>query len=319
MFNILKELHQIGVLGINERIGRFILPHNKRADYPLVDNKILTAKRALEFGVKMPENFLNIDSFGELKNIGEKLLKFKSFVIKPAHGSQGNGIIVIKDVVQKDGEDYFVRSNNDLLSIDEITHHISSILSGLYSLSGQPDQAIIQEKIVIHPVFEKYSFGGIPDIRVIVYQGYPIMSMVRLPTRESNGRANLHQGAIGAGLLISTGEAINAVYKNTVVTHHPDTNHDIRTLQIPYWDDVLLLAAKCYEMVKMGYIGVDIVITPESGPILLELNARPGLGIQIANLSGLKPRLKLINSITLNSDPSERVKFAKLQFHAGFR
>jgi len=294
---IFSELKELGILGINNRVGRYILRHNKRANYPLVDNKVLTAERARAWGIATPENYYIIENYGTLKNLGAKLEKLDSFVIKPAKGSQGNGIIVIKEVIREGEKIFFRRSNDKIMDIDEIKHHLSGILSGLYSLSGQSDIAIIQAKIDKHPIFDQYSFGGIPDIRVIVFMGFPVMSMVRLPTKASDGRANLHQGAIGAGLDLSTGHTNNAVIRNQVITHHPDTGHELSGLKLPFWREILELSARCYDMVGLGYLGADIVLTPDQGPIILELNARPGLGIQIANLAGLVPRLEKIQSL----------------------
>lgn len=295
---IFSELKKLGILGINNRVGRYILRHNKRENYPLVDNKVLTAQRAEAWGIAMPENYLVIKNYGSLKNLHLKLENYPSFVIKPANGSQGNGIIVIKEIIKEvKGEEVrflYRRSNDKLMDIDEIKHHISGILSGLYSLTGHSDAAIIQSKIDKHPIFDKISVGGIPDIRVIVYEGYPVMCMVRLPTVASDGRANLHQGAIGAGLNLKDGKTNNAVIRNQVVTHHPDTGHELVGLTMPYWREILELASQCFDMVELGYIGADIVLTPDRGPILLELNARPGLAIQIANLAGLVPRLEKI-------------------------
>ena len=207
------------------------------------------------------------------------------------------------------------RSNDKLMDIEEVKHHISGILSGLYSLSGQSDTAIIQSKIDKHPIFDNYSYGGIPDIRVIVFEGYPVMSMVRLPTKSSDGRANLHQGAIGAGINLADGSTNNAVIKNQVIDVHPDTGHKLVGLKLPFWREILELAAQCYDMVELGYLGADIVLTPDRGPILLELNARPGLGIQIANLAGLVPRLEKIRlEAPKNLLAKERVDFSMKNF-----
>ncbi len=316
---IFKELGEMGILGINNRVGRYILRHNKRKFYPLVDNKVLTAERAEAWGIAMPENYMVIKNYGTLKNLQGKLKNYSSFVIKPANGSQGNGIIVIKEIVtEMKGEEvqYFYRRSNDkLMDVDEVKHHISGILSGLYSLTGHSDTAIIQAKIDKHPIFEKYSYGGIPDIRVIVYEGYPVMSMVRLPTKSSDGRANLHQGAIGVGLNLKDGAANNAVIRNQVIKYHPDTGHELMGLKLPFWREILELASQCYDMVELGYLGADIVLTPDQGPILLELNARPGLAIQIANLAGLVPRLERITpEISKNLSAKERVDFAMKNF-----
>lgn len=317
---IFRELYEMGILGINNRVGRYILRHNKRENYPLVDNKVLTARRAEAWGIATPENYLVVENYGTLKNIHKKLLNYDSFVIKPANGSQGNGIIVIKEVIKEvkaNGEVKVLcrRSNDKIMEIEEVSHHISGILSGLYSLSGQSDTAIIQAKIDKHPIFDDYSFGGIPDIRVIVFDGFPVMSMVRLPTRSSDGRANLHQGAIGAGISLSTGKTTNAVIKNQVVDVHPDTGHKLVGLKLPFWPEILELSARCYDMVELGYLGVDIVLTPDQGPILLELNARPGLAIQIANLSGLVPRLeKITKEAPKDLSAKERAAFSLKHF-----
>lgn len=316
---IFKDLKTMGILGINNRVGRYILRHNKRKFYPLVDNKVLTAQRAEAWGIATPENYLIVENYGSLKNLHLKLLDYDSFVIKPAKGSQGNGIIVIKEIIkeEKNGEIRVLcrRSNDKLMEIEEVKHHISGILSGLYSLSGQSDIAIIQEKIDKHPIFDQYSYGGIPDVRVIVFEGYPVMSMVRLPTKSSDGRANLHQGAIGAGLNLSNGWTNNAVIRNQIIDTHPDTGHHLSGLKLPFWREILELAAHCYDMVGLGYLGADIVLTPDHGPILLELNARPGLGIQIANLDGLVPRLeKIRNEAPKNALAKDRVDYSMKNF-----
>ena len=317
---IFRDLKEMGILGINNRVGRYILRHNKRANYPLVDNKVLTAQRAEAWGIATPENYLVVENYGSLKNLHIKLLNYESFVIKPANGSQGNGIIVIKEIIKeqdKNGEVRILcrRSNDKLMDIEEVKHHISGILSGLYSLAGQSDTAIIQAKIDKHPIFDLYSYGGIPDIRVIVFEGFPVMSMVRLPTKASDGRANLHQGAIGAGLNLANGWTNNAVIRNQVVDIHPDTGHNLMGLKLPFWKEILELAARCHDMVELGYLGADIVLTPDHGPILLELNARPGLGIQIANLAGLVPRLEKIRlEAPKNLLARERVEFSMKHF-----
>ena len=316
---IFRDLEELGILGINNRVGRYILRHNKRSNYPLVDDKVLTAQRAETWGIAMPQNFMIIENYGSLKNFHLKIQNYESFVIKPANGSQGNGIIVIKEIIkeERNGITRILcrRSNDKLMDIEEVKHHISGILSGLYSLKGHSDTAIIQAKIDKHSIFDNYSYGGIPDIRVIVFEGYPVMSMVRLPTKSSDGRANLHQGAIGAGINLSDGSTNNAVIKNQVVDIHPDTGHKLVGLKIPFWRESLELAAQCYDMVELGYLGADIVLTPDQGPILLELNARPGLGIQIANLAGLVPRLEKIRlKAPKNLLAHERVDFSMKNF-----
>ena len=141
------------------------------------------------------------------------------------------------------------------------------------------------------------------------------MAMVRLPTRTSDGRANLHQGAIGAGIDIATGRTLTAVMNNKIILEHPDTGNDVTNVEVPNWDTLLRLASSCYELTSLGYQGVDIVLDRDLGPLILELNARPGLNIQIANNAGLLSRLNLVKQRQGQlANIEDRVSFAKQHF-----
>ena len=156
-----------------------------------------------------------------------------------------------------------------------------------------------------------------PDLRVIVLKGYPVMAMLRLATHASDGRANLHQGAVGVGIDIGTGNALHAVQFGKPVHRHPDTRKAFTELSIPHWDKLLSLAAAGYEMTGLGYLGVDIVLDQDQGPMIIELNARPGLSIQIANNAGLLPRIKMVEALQyIDPNPESRVDFSKKFFSA---
>ena len=233
---------------------------------------------------------------------------------KPAHGSGGDGILVISG---RRGEKYR-RSNGQLMAREEFNHHLSNGLSGLFSLGGQPDHLLVEYCVQFDPIFERVSYRGVPDVRIIVFMGYPVMAMIRLPTRMSDGKANLHQGAIGVGIDIPTGITKRGVWGTEIIREHPDTEHSIVGLSIPRWDDLLHMAAHCYELSGLGYVGVDFVLDKNLGPLILELNARPGLAIQIANGNGLQHRLEkveaLITKREASTDPAERVAFARQHF-----
>ncbi len=294
---MLASFKKLGILGINRRVAQYILPNNDRADYPVVDDKVLTDERLRKNGLAMPENYAVIASQGDLRFIKEQLVDFKDgFVIKPASGSQGNGIVVIDKIIKEEDRTYFVKASGQRLVTDQIRYHVSSIISGLYSLSGLTDKAIIQEKLRPHPIFKKYSFGGIPDIRVIVFKGYPVMAMVRLPTKASDGKANLHQAAVGCGIDLKTGRVCGAVCQDQKIEYHPDTKNKFSDLVIPQWMDILTLSAQVFDYCPLGYMGVDIILDPDKGPMILEINARPGLSIQLANHQGLIHPLEAIEA-----------------------
>ena len=213
-------------------------------------------------------------------------------MIKPAHGAGGDGIVVVTHQVF----DRYRLINGEMWTVDDLAYHVSCLLSGAYSLSGHPDTVLIERRVIVDPVFSSISHEGVPDIRVISLLGYPAMAMLRLPTRISNGKANLHQGAIGVGIDIRTGITQGGVLHHDVIDYHPDTLHSTVGLTVPYWDKILNIAAAAYELTGLGYLGVDIVLDKFEGPLMLELNARPGLNIQIANRMGVLQRYEAIEA-----------------------
>ena len=303
-----RHLRSLGLLGMNQRNGDYVLRYNQRRFYPLVDDKLRTKKLALSAGIAVPELYAVIEAEYQIANLPKLLEPYDEFVIKPAHGSGGEGIMIVKGR----RKDSYQKLNGMLLSHEEVGHHISNILSGMYSLGGQPDAALIEYRVDFDPVFEHVSYQGVPDIRTIVFRGVPVMSMLRLPTRQSDGKANLHQGAIGVGINFANGHTTGGVWRDDLIEIHPDSGYSIYDLAIPGWEDILLLSASCQELVSLGYIGVDIVLDSKLGPLMLEINARPGLSIQLANRKGLLPRLERIEKIkTIPTSPAERVALAK--------
>jgi len=236
--------------------------------------------------VPTPEVFAILAAHSALRHLPSLLAGRPDFVLKPNRGAGGRGILVISG---REG-DAFVRHNGERLTFSAIQQHVSSIISGMFSLGERPDEALIQQRVVADPVFARISYLGTPDLRVILYKHVPIMAMVRLPTRQSGGRANLHQGAIGTGVDLATGITTHAVLNNQAAQCHPDTGASVLGVEVPYWPQILDMSCRVSKVVGMGYLGVDIVLDRRQGPLLLEANARPGLAIQIANGQGLIPR-----------------------------
>ncbi|MCB0392441.1 MAG: hypothetical protein KDD58_14215 [Bdellovibrionales bacterium] len=301
------------ILTNNFRISQLIQKYNQREDYPIVDNKILTAKKAQTFNVPIPENLLFIETHGQLKPKLEILSKLDdSFVVKPSEGTQGGGILIVDKVSSTNDSDHIFHTTRlGSLNIYEFKHYLSGILSGLYSLKGHKDFILIQEKISNINVFHEISPSGIPDIRIIVLLGFPIMAMIRFPTLLSGGRGNLHLGAVGSGIHLQSGKIFHSIQNNRSIDIHPDTGKQLLGLKIPLWEDVLELAARSSEIARIGYLGVDIVVDKNKGALLLEMNARPGLSIQLANQKGLRGA---INTVLKKAPPDlnykDRVKWS---------
>lgn len=306
------KLKKKGIMGMNQRNSGYIGRYNPRRLYPLVDNKLKTKIIAREANVTTPALLGVISMQAEVETVEQFIIDTPGFVIKPAKGSGGKGILVITKI--KNGRYYKPNGNEETLA--DIKRHVTDILAGLFSLGGSADVAVVEGLIQFDSAFDGFSFEGVPDVRVIVFKGFPVMAMMRLSTAASDGKANLHQGAVGVGIDIATGKAVNAVQFDLPIERHPDTDKELKLLNVPKWERLIYLAASCYEMSGMGYLGTDMVLDRDLGPMLLELNARPGLAIQIANGTGILPRLKLIESLTNAAQMTveERVAFCKKHF-----
>jgi alpha-L-glutamate ligase-like protein len=214
----------------------------------------------------------------------DQLETLDGFAMKPAKGSGGKGIWIIHG---RHGEAFLKSSGAEVRRAD-LRRHISNTLAGLYSLGGGADAVIVEDLIRLDASFEGLSHEGIPDIRVIVFNGYPVMAMLRLATHASDGKANLHQGAVGVGLDLSSGRCASAVQFDRRIAAHPDTGKPLRDIVIRDWAAILELAARCFEMTRLGYLGTDIVIDRDRGPMLLEgLPARELLGAGVGRLRTL--------------------------------
>ncbi|MFD2256233.1 alpha-L-glutamate ligase-like protein [Luteolibacter algae] len=314
-FRTPKELRELGVVGINMRNARFLLPNNPRRLYDLVDNKLRTKALAEAEGMTVAE------TYGVLRtphdaNIVEKILKGKeAFVIKPTRGSGGKGIMVID---KKVGKNYIKPSGTEVTPGD-LKNHVSNILAGLFSLGGKRDYALIEYRVQPATLLTDMSFQGAPDIRVVMLHGYPVMAMLRASTKESDGRSNLHQGAVGVGIDIATGMSVRAIHHGKPITYHPDLGISLIGVQMPDWETILEMAVTCQEMTGLGYLGVDIMIDENKGPLMIEVNARPGLAIQMANGIGLLKRLEPIvieHKRNPGADRAAKIAYSKKHFRA---
>lgn len=308
-----SELRRLGVIGLNQRNGKYLLPNNNRRYYRRVDDKLVTKMLALEMKLAVPELYHVFDTQRSLKKISTALEGRDSFVLKPSRGSGGRGVLVIKG---RRGNK-FVKASGVSMTEAEIEIHASEILGGMFSLGGNRDVAMVEACINCHEAVAKISYQGAPDVRVIMLHGYPVMAMLRVATRQSDGKANLHRGAIGIGVDLATGITIHAIHHGSPVTRHPDLDTPLIGQQIPQWEKVLEISSRGYEMTGLGYLGADLIIDEHRGPVVIELNARPGLAIQLANGTGLRHRFEQVKARKLkfpNESWDERIAFSLASF-----
>ncbi len=299
MFN-LRKYNQF--LTKNER-NKIYLRKNSASGKVIADSKFKTKKIISKAGVSVPKLIGRFKTEQELNKFRWEDLE-GNFVIKPESGYGGEGILIIR---KKMADNKFLMMNGKIIEISDIKLHCEEILAGKYSLHAMSDKVLVEERIKIHPLFLALTRVGTPDIRVIVYNNVPVMAMFRIPTEKSGGKANLQQGALGLGLDLATGittfgiegkgEEIYRIYD-----FGKKKNRKVNGIKIPFWREIMETAINCQKAVpSLGFMGVDVVLDKEKGPMVLEVNARPGLSIQICNKAGLKLRMEKVDEIMVRS------------------
>jgi len=299
-------------LGINRRNHAYLFAYNPRRGYAVVDDKRATKAVLAAHGLPAPMLHAACEAQWDVRRLGEQLAGWPDFVLKPARGAGGAGIVVI---VGRD-EEAFVKASGERLRRRDLEAHACDVIAGTFSHRGAEDVLLVEDRVVPDPVLARLAHRGVPDVRVLVFRGVPVLAMLRLPTRHSDGRANLHLGGVGVGIDLATGRTTTAVVGRRLVTVHPDLGHPLAGVPVPAWDEVLLLATRAADAVQLGYVGVDVVHDARCGPLVLELNARPGLAIQIANRRGLRPLLDAVAAASVPAAAPARVALGQ-QLSAG--
>ena len=290
---------------MNRRNLTLISEYNSPRNMRLVDDKTITKRLALEAGIPAPGLYGLVHNTRDCSRVDHFIDRQVGAVIKPAKGSQGQGILVITEHYEANWR----KANGQCVYADDLNYHTINVVSGLFSLGGQPDKAMVEERVQFTDHFNDIAVKGVPDIRVIVLKGVPIAAMLRLPTSESDGKANLHRGGVGAGVDLCTGKTYGAMHHGLRIKEHPDTKNTLDGVAIPHWETILEMSARAYDITQLGYLGVDIVLDKERGPLLLELNARPGISIQVANGKGLLSRIQHIESLNTEGLSADKRAF----------
>ncbi|MEM1336286.1 MAG: sugar-transfer associated ATP-grasp domain-containing protein [Bacteroidota bacterium] len=288
---MLKKMFRVnnplGVVGLNRRNIEFIYPHNQREHYTLADDKVKAKCILHENNIACASTFAVIERISQIKTLWAGLQHHSALVLKPARGCGGGGIKILKK--DKNGQ---WQSSGKILTNAEIFQHITRIISGVYSMVSS-DVCLIEECIVPHPFFAGIYDEGVPDFRIITLKGKPLMAMLRMPTSKSDGKANLHQNGVGIGVDMKQGTLTQVYDGKTYSDHHPDNACSVNGIKIPYWFTMLQLAKETAGAFPLEYLGIDLVIDRNKGPQIMEVNVRPGLGIQLVNKCGLRSTLPL--------------------------
>lgn len=273
-----------GVFGMNWRNRMLVASLNPRKAIALANDKV-ACKEALDaHQVRTPRTIAALYSVGEIGFYYPQLkAQEEGFVVKPARGAQGRGVTLFTRAL----DDRVLPLHGKPMTPRAFEYLIATIISGEFTLGVPQDCALVEERLKPSTSWVVPDLPGSPDLRIIVWRGTPVMGMVRLPTIASRGRANLHKGGVGLGVDLPTGTTTHAIWKGKAVLHHPDTGGVLAGRAIEGWVEAVELARRCAEAVPLGYMGVDIMFDRDKGLCVLEVNARPGLAIQVANGKGV--------------------------------
>ncbi len=302
MFHFLESWKKSrNILGMNARNLDYLRPSNKKRARRFADDKMACKRLLAKHDLPVPALLARVRTAEDLENFDWSSLP-GSFALKPNHGFGGEGIVVVYGKKKDAAEHTWIKADGSLVTVEDLKTHIRNILDGSFSLANIPDSAFFEERLKLLKLLKPYTWKGIPDIRIIVYNRVPVMAMLRLPTKESGGRANLQQGAIGVGIDLASGTTTTAVWgKNRIIDRVPGTRMVLSGIRIPFWKDILKMAGEAQKVSGLGFLGADIAIDRDRGPVFLELNARPGLSIQVANLDGLKGRLERVSGLAVKT------------------
>lgn len=282
------------ILGLNAR-NQLYTAQNSRYSRRFGFSKLRAKLFLQKQGIGVPKLYAKITSSEELRSFSWSTIE-GSFAVKPVNGSEGKGIIVIKRQDKKKGT--YIDVSGEVWTVKELQLHISDILQGAYSTWGEDSIALIEERVPVHPDLSTYVEMGTPDVRVVVYNKIPIMAGCRIPTRASHGKANIHQGALMLGVDFGTGETTYGLSGlNSPISSFPHSEEPVRGIKVPFWGEILKTAVRVANATGFIYCGVDMFMHPERGPLVAEVNGFPGLGIQLANHSGLLRRLQRVEEI----------------------
>ncbi len=295
--------HHRGVLGLNARSLLYIKPFNPKKAVAFADDKIKTKAFLSARGIPTAKLFARIESRRQLQSFDFSNLP-DICVLKPNYGFGGEGIIILKG--RKNGE--FLEQGKTPIGTERLREHIEDILDGKFSVNGLRDTAFFEQILIADECFLPFRPAGLPDVRIIVFNLVPVMAMLRVPTAESDGKANVHQGGIGIGIDIAKGITTHGFQYHSMITELPHGG-PVAGIKIPRWDEILLIAAKIQYSTNIGYLAVDLTIEKELGPVLLEVNARAGLSVQLANLAPLRSRLERVEGLSVGS-PEKGVRLS---------
>jgi hypothetical protein len=159
----------------------------------------------------------------------------------------------------------------------------------LHRLRAKRRPFIVQKRVKTHPALKPLTSGALPTVRVLTIideHGVPEIAaaVFRMSIGTNRLVDNFHAGGIACAVSLDSGTlgiASNLGSDSRLgwTSRHPTTGVRIEGTQLPFWNEVKLLAAQAHRaFADRVMVGWDIGIAKD-GPILIEGNSGPDLDV----------------------------------------
>lgn len=175
------------------------------------------------------------------------------------------------------------------------------------TLAGYPE-GVVEGYVIQHPKMATLCPASVNTIRVVTISSNskPIMKdsdkradIAYTALRIGGGNSivdNFHSGGMCVAIDMETGKICTPAtdMEGNVFEKHPMTGTEFMGFEIPFYHETMELILKTIREKKIeGYLGWDIAIT-ENGPVLIELNDRPGVVLLSTPYAPMKKGMKYV-------------------------
>lgn len=264
VYNILyTEYFVYGFRNKNHRIRKSFIANPNRQDYFYLlgtpEGQAILRDKEKAYNVLKKyykRELIKIENEKDYEKFGKYIKKYPVFVKKPVDASFGNGIELIDSSKYKNSKTLF----NSLLS------------EGTF---------IMEEYIKSDPKMASLHPESLNTVRIVTYKDENNNVHIHHPfIKIGQGKSFVDNGGSGGmfalidpdtGILITDGkDELNNVYE-----YHPDTNVKIKGFQIPNWDEAVEIAKQAaLDFPYTRYIGWDVALTIDKGPVIVEGNGK---------------------------------------------
>ena len=200
---------------------------------------------------------ISMDTFIELFSNSERI------IYKPLDGNRGRGVEAF-DISEENAQEVYEM------------------------ISGFPE-GVVEQYVVQHHELSDLAPSSVNTVRIVSVSSetQPVtndgkhMDIAYAALRIGGGESivdNFHSGGMVAAIDPENGKLVTdaADMQGNVFSRHPLTGKTIKGFTVPFFSEAVDMVKQAYQESHIeGYIGWDIAIT-ETGPVLIEINLRPG-------------------------------------------